>query len=722
MRARGLAGPAVLVALALSCSGGGGGGSGGGPVATLTVAPATATVSAGGMPVLLTATLTGSAEGVAWTLSPQGVGNLSASSGLTTLYAPPATLAAAAEVTVTARAGALSASARITVQPARQEWLAELLAWTEVPRDLVVVGSEVVWSEASDEPVRAVPAAGGEPRTVARRLEDVTGLALEGVELVLLDRRRGFGPSGCSGPGAIAALVRAAPDGSGWAQLALEDACYDAAGPVLAGGSAYWVTSTASPPSWVLRRTPLDGTPGSELSVSGTGIGGLTRDGDALYWYEGRFPEGGAIVRAPLAGGPRAVVWSGTSQAPLSGVFTVRDRQVIFVELGYLYPGTAWLRSVPVAGGSPAPLADLSGRPHPAALVTTASEVLWAEGDAVRAVPLAGGAERTVLSGLGTVLELRPSGADLLALVATGLDRAATARLVRVPLTGGEAITIAGGLELARALAVDGGLAYWAESSIHASIEGMRRVARAPLAGGAVETVLDGVAPSPGLAAGGGKLWLADRWRVKGVGLDGAGWEQLAHLDDGVGALAYQDGSVFTLVGGLGQVLRLPTAGGAPALLHPGSGYAELLRAAGAHVYWVDSLDTIRRVPKAGGAAETVAAGLAAVTDLVVDGEHVYAYENDAARIVRIPAAGGAPVEIAPAHRGVSTRLAVSGGFLYVLDPWALVRVPVAGGALEPLLGLEAIAEPTALVVDASGAYFTLTDGEIGAIVKATPP
>jgi hypothetical protein len=82
---------------------------------SLTVAPPSATLTAGGSGQLFTANLQGSSDTVFWSLS--GSGALSAPSGTTTTYTPPATVAATETVTLTATAGTLTANATITVNP-----------------------------------------------------------------------------------------------------------------------------------------------------------------------------------------------------------------------------------------------------------------------------------------------------------------------------------------------------------------------------------------------------------------------------------------------------------------------------------------------------------------------------------------------------------------------------------------------------------------------------
>jgi hypothetical protein len=89
-------------------------GSGGTPSITIT---GPSTTQAGGAAVTYTATLTGGTGTITWSLT-GGPGTLSTSSGATTSYTPPETVASATIATLTASAGGATSSFTITVTPA----------------------------------------------------------------------------------------------------------------------------------------------------------------------------------------------------------------------------------------------------------------------------------------------------------------------------------------------------------------------------------------------------------------------------------------------------------------------------------------------------------------------------------------------------------------------------------------------------------------------------
>lgn len=98
----------VLLVFLAACGAGGG-------APTLSISPSSTTVTAGGAPVNFSATLTGASGTINWSLT--GPGSLSATSGTSTAYTPPASVASATSATLTATSGSLTATASITINP-----------------------------------------------------------------------------------------------------------------------------------------------------------------------------------------------------------------------------------------------------------------------------------------------------------------------------------------------------------------------------------------------------------------------------------------------------------------------------------------------------------------------------------------------------------------------------------------------------------------------------
>jgi hypothetical protein len=102
----GIAGAAFLL-FSLSC--------GSSPGPSLVISPGSLTITSGSTAAGFTATETGATNTIAWSLA--GPGTISATSGPTTSYTPPAGLAASTTATLTATAGTLTANATITINP-----------------------------------------------------------------------------------------------------------------------------------------------------------------------------------------------------------------------------------------------------------------------------------------------------------------------------------------------------------------------------------------------------------------------------------------------------------------------------------------------------------------------------------------------------------------------------------------------------------------------------
>lgn len=138
---------ASAIIIIAACGGSGGGG--GGP--TLSISPPSATIVAGSAPVTFTATLSGSSNAIAWSLT--GPGSISATSGTSTAYTPPTSVASATSATLTASAGsALTASATITLNPPAPITVAgQVLDSARQPRAnvAVVIGSKSTVTDAN---------------------------------------------------------------------------------------------------------------------------------------------------------------------------------------------------------------------------------------------------------------------------------------------------------------------------------------------------------------------------------------------------------------------------------------------------------------------------------------------------------------------------------------------------------------------------------------------
>lgn len=207
--------PNLLAAagLALTLAACGGGGKAPAPATPGTVAP-TVSVSAGGVqamaggrPVALTATTSDSAAGVSWRLDPGSPGSLSATSGATVGYLPPAagTLASATEVGITASAGGASKTFRLVLHPhAGPAGLYHVAGDTGGPGHVDGVGTQARFADIGDG------AADDQGNLYVLQLND-TVRKVTPAGVVSTTYRR----SGAADSGAIDWITRIAADGAG---------------------------------------------------------------------------------------------------------------------------------------------------------------------------------------------------------------------------------------------------------------------------------------------------------------------------------------------------------------------------------------------------------------------------------------------------------------------------------------------------------------------------
>ena len=349
------------------------------------------------------------------------------------------------------------------------------------------------------------------------------------------------------------------------------------------GTKVFWTDSAA------LHSVPLAGGAMTTLASSLPLSGGLSVDSTRVAWTErpGSTPFSGAIRAVPKAGGtvttlvanaasPRVVALISNGDliyadgvidflpSSVSGIYRrtaagnvttlisgVAGPGPIAVDAANVYVSEGWwIKRVPRAGGAASLVSQANF--DVTSLDIDGTHVYWDEEDlgTVRKAPLAGGAPTLLGSGNGRPFDLRVNGSTVYWLL--GLDR-----LLKVPAAGGAVATVAGSLQAAEALAVDGSYAYFTESDA-------ARVSRVPVAGGAI-TPMGGIA--------GGLAWYAlaqdaDRiyWltplALGAIAKDGSSSETVvgAPLSDAAvrGSVAVDDVYVYWAETLIGAIKRAP--------------------------------------------------------------------------------------------------------------------------------------------------------------------
>jgi hypothetical protein len=211
---------------------------------------------------------------------------------------------------------------------------------------------------------------------------------------------------------------------------------------------------------------PLSGGPPTILAEgAGVSVRRLAVNSTHVFWTDGNVK---GVSKVPKTGGTPVTVASTASGDPIAIV--ADNGSVVWVDNS---DGT--IKTVSVSGGSPTTLAEAPGAWS--ALAVDASKVCWSEYDvdtgAIACVPTAGGSKQTVATDQPFVESIAIKGPTVF-WTADGEVRSA-------PLSGGTT-TVWAGPGTPRGIAVDDTHVYWS-----VDYEGL--LLKAPLGGGAATTV-----------------------------------------------------------------------------------------------------------------------------------------------------------------------------------------------------------------------------------------
>lgn len=267
----------------------------------------------------------------------------------------------------------------------------------------------------------------------------------------------------------------------------------------------------------------------------------------------------------------------------------------------------------------------------------------------------------------------------------------AEAAVVRVPLAGGSAVTLAqvGDAQSGDTIAVDAHDVYWAATTDRTVTGAIMRV---PIVGGTNATLASTQGVPVGLALAGPNLYFT----VLGTAAD-----------------QWNDGAV----------LQVPIAGGVTTTLASGQTQASSLMTDGQDVYWT-TWGSVMKMPLAGGGPVPLASGTGGSWGMALDGGYVYFEDVQTEQnILRVPIGGGTSSTFAT--HAVPSGIAVDGTNLYWVEGGsqslyvhgAVVRMPLSGGMPVTLEVLSTTQPRSPIAVDATSVYWT--DGM--ALYRATP-
>jgi hypothetical protein len=260
-----------------------------------------------------------------------------------------------------------------------------------------------------------------------------------------------------------------------------------------------------------------------------------------------------------------------------------------------------------------------------------------------------------------------------------------SARVMKVPLTGGPSIGLASEQSQPVGLAINAANAFWANADSIMAVS---------IQGGMPTQVAKALAPVAIAVSGTAVYWTED-------------------------TPAGDDVRVVPVGGGEGHVREFSPLG-APYTLSWGIA----VDSTGVYLTMYD-FGTVMKYSLDLTSSTTLAAGLSGPYGIAVDDGNVYWTDPKAGTVMSVPKTGGAPTMLASGQVGPQ-RIAVDGTSVYWTNngslgsgfaDGAIMKVAIGGGA--PGM-LAAQSEPEAIAVDDKSVYWT-TGGDSGTVMKLTP-
>jgi hypothetical protein len=274
-------------------------------------------------------------------------------------------------------------------------------------------------------------------------------------------------------------------------------------------------------------------------------------------------------------------------------------------------------------------------------------------------------------------------------------------------------------------VAVDATSVYWASDSIHGV--GTGAVMKVPIGGGDPVTLAGGQDPGYGIAVDATNVYWINRNNLDATGtvmkvpITGGAPTQLAYSPDSPSFITIDATHVYwtdTVKSAGGQVtskvMMVPISGGNATTLVSGPGYFGLIAVDATSAYLSSQDGTITKMPIGGGNPVTLASGQDKAMGFAMDATDLYwtTYDQYAGTVIRVPLAGGAPITLA-SGQGYASEIAVGGVNVYWgvwggsgdAGTWAVMKAPVSGGAPIEIVGGQD--NVLGLAVDAANVYWS---------------
>jgi sugar lactone lactonase YvrE len=258
--------------------------------------------------------------------------------------------------------------------------------------------------------------------------------------------------------------------------------------------------------------------------------------------------------------------------------------------------------------------------------------------NSVDSVPLDGGSVLELGTGLPSLNYLAVDSKYVYLSVEPNTPPNYEGPILRVPLTGGTATTLAANRVGPNGIAVSGGIVYWAQQGDGGANGAIVSI---PSTGGTAKVVGGPQFGPEQLALDSENAYFSNfDWggtTVVQAPLAGGAPITLATVNSPLGIAQDTSNVYFADIADGGGVYQVPKGGGGGVMELAPSPFAVFLASDGKSLYWTDaSQGTLNKVPVGGGTTTTLLSGLGSPVGIAIDETSVYCNETDGGLIVRV--------------------------------------------------------------------------------------